>query len=372
MRQHVTGAQHREQVGDLGREAAQARLGGRGPRFGLQVWAVDRREHRQAADVQKAVVVVNVGRLQLELASEQLQHLGRHAGLDLEAHHAGMTPAAPELGLDRGQQVFGVAVHVVEVTVARDAEGMVRDDLHPWEKRGQVQSDHILERDVALGPDSRKIEGDEARQDRRHLDSGEPLLLALRVADHHRQVERKVRDVGERVTRVDRQRRQHREDLLPEDGVQLAQLLLADLLPAHQRDPGFGEGGHDLAVVDPELAIDQPFDPVADRPQLLQRRHAVGRGDGDGGQHLLLEARHTHLEEVVQVLAEDGQEPNPLQERKPGVSGHAEDPLVEVKPRQLPVDVAGADRREDRRGFRLGVGSDRHKTNFSGCGRGPG
>ena len=312
--------------------------------------------------------MIHVGRLQLELASEQLEHLARHAWLDLETHHARVAAPAAELGLDRGQQVFGVAVHVVQVAVARHTEWMVGDDLHAGKQRGEVQRDHVLERDVALALDQR----DETRQDRRHLDARKALLLALGVADDHRQVEREVRDVGERVARVDRQRSEHRKDLLAEHRVKLTQLLLADVLAAHQRDARVRERRDDLAVVDRQLASDQALDPGPDCPQLLQRGHAVGRGDRHRGQQLLLEARHAHLEEVVQVLAEDGQEANPLEERKPRISSHAEHPLVEVEPRQLAVDVAGTGRREDRRRFRFGVGSDRHARNFSGCARAPG
>src|SRR5438309_7941755 len=47
-------------------------------------------------------------------------------------------------------EIFGVAVHIVEVAVARDPERKVTHDLHPREQRLQVQGDHIFERHVSL------------------------------------------------------------------------------------------------------------------------------------------------------------------------------------------------------------------------------
>ena len=46
-----------------------------------------------------------------------------------------------------------------------------------------------------------------------HLDPGEPLGAALRIAHGDREVEREPGDVGERVRGVDRERGEHREDL---------------------------------------------------------------------------------------------------------------------------------------------------------------
>ena len=96
-----------------------------------------------------------------------------------------MAPAAAKLGLDGGQEIFGVAVHVVEVAVTRDAERVMVDDLHAGEQRLQVQRDHVLHRYVALAFGERN----ETRQHWRHLHASEALLVALRVAHDHREVE---------------------------------------------------------------------------------------------------------------------------------------------------------------------------------------
>src|SRR5437868_11658254 len=162
------------------------------------------------------------------------------------------------------------------------------------------------------------------------------------------------------MARVDSQRRQDGEDLLAKHSVELGELPPADLLSAHDRDARLGESRHDLARVETDLAVDQPLDPGPNRLQLLDRGEAVRRGHGDRRQDLLLQARDADLEEVVEVLAEDREEADPLERRQLRVLGHRQDPLIEVEPGKLAVDVA-ADGREDGRRIRLRVGSDRHE-----------
>ena len=84
-------------------------------------------------------------------------------------------------------------------------------------------------------------------------------------------------------------------------------------------------------------AFDQLGHPLADGGELVGRAHAVGRRAGDAGRHLVLEPGDAHHEELVEVLAEDGEELGPLEQRHLGILGQREDPRVEVEPRQLAV-----------------------------------
>src|SRR5260370_22442931 len=350
VRQHVTRPQHGEQVRDLGADSSQTRLRGRRPRLLFQVRPVELPQRAQGAEVEQPVRLIAIGGLQLELASEQLQHLWRHPGVDLQAHDSRVPAAAAKLRLDGGEQVLCVAVGVVEVAVARDPEWMVRNHVHGGEERLQVERYDVLERDKS-GVVSKR---DEARQHRRHLDAGEAMLATLWIPDRNRKVEREVGDVRKRMAWVYGQWRQHWEDLLSEDGVELRQLLLAHLVAANDGDARGAEGRDDARVVEPVLPLDESFDPAADGLQLLQRRHAVRRRHRDGRQHLLLEAGDADLEEVVQVLAEDGEEPHPLEQGRIGVLGHGQDALVEVQPGQLPIQESRG-LREGCRAYRLRV-----------------
>ena len=88
------------------------------------------------------------------------------------------------------------------------------------------------------------------------------------------------------------------------------------------------------------LSVREALDAVAYLDELLGRRAPVGRGSADPRGHLLLEARHPNLEELIEVLAEDGQKLGPLQQGNAVVLSEREHPLVEVEPRQLTIEVA--------------------------------
>ena len=59
------------------------------------------------------------------------------------------------------------------------------------------------------------------------------------------------------------------------------------------------------------------------------------------GFELLLQARDAHLEELVEVAAEDREELRPLEQRERRVLGEREHARVELEQRQLAVEVAG-------------------------------
>ena len=182
----ITCMQHGKQIGHLGADAAQTRLRGRRPWLFLQVGTVELPQSAQAAEIEQALALIHISRLQLQLSGEQIQHLGRHPGLDLEPDHPRVTAAAAQLGLDGGEQILGIAVDVVEVAVAGDAERVMCDDVHAGEERLQMKRDHVLERHVPRV----LAERNEPRQDGRNLDAREMLLPPLRVSHGDREVER--------------------------------------------------------------------------------------------------------------------------------------------------------------------------------------
>ena len=119
----------------------------------------------------------HVVRLEVELAQQQLAHLGRHPMVDLEAHGATEAPAA-QLHLDRGEQVVGFLLLEGEVGVARDAERHEVDDVHPGEERRRCAA-ITCSRGTKRSPSG---SDHEARQQRRHLHAGEPALAGVGVA----------------------------------------------------------------------------------------------------------------------------------------------------------------------------------------------
>ncbi len=269
----------------------------------------------------------------VELTAEQLADLGDHVAVDLEAH--GPPEAAPaQLELDGHEEVVGLLLLEREVGVAGDAEGEVVLDLHALEEAVEVGRDDLLERHEPLAVG----EHHEPRQRGRHLHPGEAPLLGEPVAHGDREVERQVGDVGEGVAGVDGQRREHREDAVLELLDQHLAVVLVEVVPARQHHAVVGQAGHDLAEEHLLEAGRQLGDPVADREQLLGRRATVGGGAGEPRRDLVLEAGDADLEELVEVLAEDGAELGPLEQRHRRVGRERQDPLVEVEPRELAVE----------------------------------
>ena len=110
---------------------------------------------------------------------------------------------------------------------------------------------------------------------------------------------------------------------------------------------------------DPVLAGHQGGHPGGDGGQLLAGAEPVGRAGPQSGRHLVLEAGHPDLEELVETLGEDGQELHPLEQRLALVVGQVEESVGELEPGQLAVG-------EPLRGLR-----QRHPVGHRGRASGP-
>jgi hypothetical protein len=180
-------------------------------------------------------------------------------------------------------------------------------------------------------------EGNHARQDPGHLDDSEVGVepLPLQVDDD---IETLVEKLREGMGRVDGQRRQDREDLVVEELLKVLALRLGNIGEVVEPDILRGETRFDLLVPATVLVLDLPTGPLRDGGEFRLGRHPV-RGQGNGSHlHLLLETGHTHLEELVQIGADDAEELEALQQRILLVEGLIEYPLVELQPAQSPID----------------------------------
>ena len=86
-------------------------------------------------------------------------------------------------------------------------------------------------------------------------------------------------------------------------------------------------------------------DPRSDLAEQVDEIEAVGDGGAEPGRELLHQSGDPHLEELVEVLAHDGEELGPLEEGDGRVLREREDARDEVEERELSVQVAHADRR---------------------------
>ncbi len=143
--QDIAGPDDGEDVACLGGGALQARLRRRDPGRRLEVGASEVVEGVDCAQVEQAGHAVDVLPVQLQLPDHEIQVPEGKVGIDLETGRAPLAPAPAELGLNRREEVLGLALDEVQVGVAGDPEGMVVDDLHAREEALHVERDQLLE-----------------------------------------------------------------------------------------------------------------------------------------------------------------------------------------------------------------------------------
>ena len=144
----------------------------------------------------------------------------RAAGIEL-LHFMWMTlPRRRRLSSDLEQQhqVFGFFLHF-HVAVAQDAEHAPAGNGVAGKQLVEIKRDDFFQRNEAH-PLFGVGQADEAAQLRRHRDQGGEVLAVAPVGQRQRDGEAQIGNEGKRMRRIDRQRRQHRENLLGELGVQ--------------------------------------------------------------------------------------------------------------------------------------------------------
>ena len=168
---------------------------------------------------------------------------------------------------------------------------------HAWKEAPQVGGDDVLQRDVDAC-----LWRDQPSEQWRDLDPREVDQVRVRILRSDRQVERKVRDIGEWVARVDRQRRQHREDAGAEHGLQHARLSLVELRPAQDADAFLGQQrrqtpGTARPACWPGPWARSPIFATAGRRQPVRRSRTA-----QAGHFLTLQTGDANLEEPSRLL----------------------------------------------------------------------
>ena len=141
-------------------------------------------------------------------------------------------------------------------------------------------------------------------------------------SDDPRQMQRdgeaEARDEREGMRRIDRQRRQQREDVVEEVILDPAPLRLGDVVAVDQHDARLGENGAQIAP--DRLLVGGEFrNRLVDEDELLGRRQAVGAALGDAFADLRLDAGDADHEELIKVIGGNRQEPHPLQRGMAGI-----------------------------------------------------
>jgi hypothetical protein len=302
----------------------------------LQVVARQRHDLRNLVDRQRAGQHADAVAGNVELARHEVAQFLRHVGIELDADHLSAAPAL-QRGLEEANEVLGLFLDL-DIGVADDAESTRALDLVAGKEPADGERHCVLQRDEA----DRRLalrQADEAAQRDRQAQQRGHLLLVAAVAQRQRHREPEIGNEGKRMCRIDRQRRQHREDRLQEMRLQPGPVVLAQGFAAQQFDVlGLEEQqqGRQARL----LVFLEASDLHEYLVELLLGRPSVGALFGDALADLAGQARDADHEELVEIGGGDRQEAQPFQQRMARILRFLEDSPVELQPGELAIDEA--------------------------------
>ena len=304
-------------------------------RHEFKIGPVDGQKLRKLAQRQHAFdhehLVVSHG----ERALHKAPKLGGHCRFHFEADHRAAA-AALQRALEQAHQVFRLFFHF-DVGIADHAERALALHGVAGEQPRDEQAARLFERHDPRRPAFGDREADEALDFLRHADQRVHRLAVFGAMELEGDRKAEVRDERERMRRIDRERRQHREDVLEEVVFEPGAVGLLQAVAFHEHDV---RGLEFVAKLPPAglLVGGEARYAIADLCKLLARREPVRAPGRDALAHLRLEARDADHEELVEVVGGDRKEPDLLEQRVLRVFGLLQDPAVEMQPGQLPVD----------------------------------
>ena len=305
--------------------------------YEFEVGPVEPRQLRQFVHRQHAIdqqnLVVRGGERALHKGAQFLRHLG----FDFQADHRSAPPPL-QRGLEQAHQIFGFFLDF-EFGVADDPEGALTFDGIAGEQPADEQTGGLLQRDQ---PDRAVPGGRQADEAVDLAGHANERVHRLAVGDP-RQMQRdgksEARDERKRMRRIDRERRQQRENVVKEMVLDPGPLGFGDVATVDQNDADLRQ---DSAQIAPDrLLIDgEPRNRLVDQDKLFGGRQTVGAALRDALPDLGLDAGDPDHEELVKVIGRNRQKPDPLERGMAGIDRFLEHPAVEMQPGQLAVDEA--------------------------------
>ena len=276
-------------------------------------------------------------RRDIELRDQPFPRPGRHVRGIFQPDDAALG-LLPQRQLQFGQQIRHRVRFQCEIHVAGDAESGTFPGLRTGEKQFQMIADQFFGGDENQ-PFGGIFQQDEPGDDRRHFQQGIFFRFGIRGQQTDQHFQSEIRDQRERMFVVDRDRRQHRIELRIHDIRGGIFLRGGQVLPADDPDPVLLQLRQDLLFETAVLPFDQTQDAPFELGHQLDRLVAVILVDflvsfvqlgGDSG-----EPDHA---EFIQVVADDGNEIQPFEQRIAGIGGLIEHAGIEFGPADVPVD----------------------------------
>ena len=146
-----------------------------------------------------------------------------------------------------------------------------------------------------------------------------------------------ARDKREGVRRIDRQRRQQRENIVKEMILDPGALGLGDVAAVDENDSHLGE---DTAQIAPDrlLVGGKLRNRLVDEDELFRRGQAVRTALGNALAHLGLDAGDPDHEELIKVIGRNRKKSHPFKGRMAGIDRLLQHPAIEVQPGKLAIN----------------------------------
>ena len=184
------------------------------------------------------------------------------------------------------------------------------DDFHSGEQHVQMSRNQFFHREERIdgGRRRRALDSHEPADVVGNLDASEVFAAGDGVLHRHGEVEAQSADVGERVSVIDCQRRQYREDLLVEMCRESAVVIGAEIGPPNDRNALCRQGRADRVEKHVRVLVGEFLGATRDERQLFAWGEAVGGPDRQSGLVAALESGDPDHEKLVEIGSEDGEE----------------------------------------------------------------
>ena len=181
----------------------------------LQLGPIDRDQLRQFVERQHAFDQHDAGRNDVDVAGHESAQRFGHAGFDLQPDDRSAA-ASLKRAFVKAHEVFRLLLDL-DVAVADDSKGALAQHFVAWKQQADERDDQSVERhkprdhaERTVGQPHEPLDAAGDAHERAHRSA------VLRIEQLERQREAEIGDEGKRMRRIDRQRRQDREDMLKE------------------------------------------------------------------------------------------------------------------------------------------------------------
>ncbi len=310
---------------------------------------VERRQLPQPRQIERTRHAAHILGPHLEVLHQNFEDVIGDRGVRLQPHRAPETPPPHRL-FHRFQKVVALEFLDRHFRVPGHMERMRFHNLEAGKQRFQIGRDHLLDPDELrhgrgslAAPGRRTRNHNQLRQRFGNFHARKmPLAQVIRparVVQHDREIQAQIRDMRERPSRVERQRRQHGENGFGVVTVHGLALPVIERGVVRNHDPVLRQFRQELIL---ETVVDlrhQLIHAGMYRFQLLRRRLPVDAEVGPARRQLLFQRRHPHHEKLVQIGAHDGNELHPLQQLVVRVSRLFEHTPLKLQQAQFAVHV---------------------------------